>query len=327
MKENNLLEISGLRTVFAPKNGKEAALVDGIDLNIPKGSTVGLVGESGCGKSMTASSIMRLLNPPVSIAEGQILFQGIDLAKIPEKEMRSIRGQRISMIFQEPMTALNPSITVGKQVREAILLHERVSKRDAKERVLKIFHDVGIPEPELRYKSYPHQLPGGLRQRICIAMAMVLEPEFLIADEPTTALDVTVEAQILALMKELQSSHNMSILMITHNLGVVADICDEVNVMYAGQIVEHADKKELFHHAAHPYTKGLMKAIPRVRGDVEGDLFTIQGTVPTAGNMPAGCRFCERCPYATDRCRREIPPLTDLGNGHQVRCFQREVGT
>lgn len=324
MSEENLITVSGLRTVFPPREGKEVSLVDGIDLAIPKGKTVGLVGESGCGKSMTARSLMRLLDAPIYIKEGNIQFHGQNLADLPEKEMRSIRGRQISMIFQEPMTALNPSITVGKQVREAVLLHEKVSKKEAKERVIQMFRNVGIPEPELRYKSYPHQLSGGLRQRICIAMAMILEPEFLIADEPTTALDVTVEAQILALMKQLQKNHKMSILMITHNLGVVADICDEVNVMYAGQIVEHADKMELFHHPMHPYTLGLMKAIPRVRGDNREELYTIQGTVPSMSQMPAGCRFCDRCPYAAERCRKEQPQLRDMGNGHLVRCF-REV--
>lgn len=324
MSEENLITVSGLRTVLPSKEGREVSLVDGIDLTIPGGKTVGLVGESGCGKSMTARSLMRLLDAPIYIKEGTIQFHGQNLASLPEKEMRSIRGHQISMIFQEPMTALNPSITVGKQVREAILLHEKVTRREAKERVIQMFRNVGIPEPELRYRSYPHQLSGGLRQRICIAMAMILEPEFLIADEPTTALDVTVEAQILALMKQLQGSHKMSILMITHNLGVVADICDEVNVMYAGQIVEHADKAELFHHPLHPYTLGLMKAIPRVRGKMEGELYTIRGTVPSMAQMSAGCRFCDRCPYATEQCRRERPGLRDVGGGHLVRCF-REV--
>ena len=364
MNNEILMQVTDLHTVLPLKGGNLVAPVDGVNLTIPRGKTVGLVGESGCGKSMTARSLMRLLDHPIRIQSGSILYypgseadlarltqsqtgkkslsrpaqaaQAPEIPEIPEgaveitalteKQMRSIRGHNITMIFQEPMTALNPSITVGKQVREAILLHEKVSKKEARERVLQSFRDVGIPEPERRYKSYPHQLSGGLRQRICIAMAMVLHPEFLIADEPTTALDVTVEAQILALMKQLQRSREMSILMITHNLGVVADICDEVNVMYAGQIVEYADKTELFRNARHPYTRGLMKAIPRVRSEIKGDLFAIEGTVPNFSDMPAGCRFCDRCPYADEQCRTREPQLRDIGDGHLVRCF-REVET
>ena len=328
MRDENLMEIRGLRTIIPLKNGIEAAPVDGVNFDIPKRKTIGLVGESGCGKSMTARSLMQLLDAPIAIKEGTIEFcssgEVIDIAKMSEKDMRKIRGKEITMIFQEPMTALNPSITVGKQVREAILLHEKISKAEAKQRVIQCFHDVGIPEPERRYNSYPHQLSGGLRQRICIAMAMVMRPAFLIADEPTTALDVTVEAQILKLMKELQQSNDMSILLITHNLGVVADICDEVNVMYAGQIVEHAEKGELFRNTAHPYTMGLMKAIPRARGNTDEELFTIEGTVPPLHQKLQGCRFCERCIYATERCRTEQPELRDIGGGHLVRCF-REV--
>ena len=354
MNRDTLIEVTDLRTVLPLKSGQLVSPVDGVNLTIPRGKTVGLVGESGCGKSMTARSLMRLLDPPIQIQSGSILYRPadpkdferlsqparkgkdapapapdlpdgvVDITALSEKQMRSIRGHNITMIFQEPMTALNPSITVGKQVREAILLHEKVSRREAAERVLQSFRDVGIPEPERRYNAYPHQLSGGLRQRICIAMAMVLHPEFLIADEPTTALDVTVEAQILALMKQLQRSREMSILMITHNLGVVADICDEVNVMYAGQIVERADKSELFRNPCHPYTRGLMAAIPRVRGEMQEELYTIEGTVPAFSDMPSGCRFCDRCPYANDRCRNEEPPLRDVGGGHLVRCF-REV--
>ena len=327
--EQNLLSIRDLRTVLPLKDGSFAAPVDQISLNVPSGKVVGLVGESGCGKSMTARSIIRLLEQPIFIREGKIEFQCssgevVDLVSLPMKQMRTIRGKEISMIFQEPMTALNPSITVGKQVLEAITIHERIPRKEAVEQVLQSFRDVGISEPERRYKSYPHQLSGGLRQRICIAMAMILKPSLLIADEPTTALDVTVEAQILSLMKNLQRSRNMSVLLITHNLGVVADICDEVNVMYAGQIVEYASKGELFHRTAHPYTQGLMQAIPRVRGAQQDELYTIHGTVPSLSEMPTACRFAGRCPYATDRCRAEEPQLRDIGGGHLVRCF-REV--
>ena len=328
MRDENLMEIRGLRTVIPLKNGVEAAPVDNVSFDIPKCKTIGLVGESGCGKSMTARSLMQLLDAPIAIKDGSIEFQSgdriIDIAQMSEKDMRKVRGKEITMIFQEPMTALNPSITVGKQVSEAILLHEKVSKAEAKRRVIQCFHDVGIPEPERRYNAFPHQLSGGLRQRICIAMAMVMRPTFLIADEPTTALDVTVEAQILNLMKQLQKTNDMSILLITHNLGVVADICDEVNVMYAGQIVEHATTRELFRNTAHPYTMGLMKAIPRTRGNTEEELFTIEGTVPPLHKKLQGCRFCDRCIYATERCKTEQPELRDIGDGHLVRCF-REV--
>lgn len=322
MADENLLVIDGLRDVLTLKNGEPAYPVDGVSFTVARGKTVGLVGESGCGKSMTARTVMRILDSGIAPCGGNITFDGEDLLALPEPKMRDIRGNRIAMIFQEPMTALNPSISVGKQVREAILLHEKVSRKEAKERVIQMFREVGIPEAERRYKSYPHQLSGGLRQRICIAMGMICNPDLLIADEPTTALDVTVEAQILELMKRLQRESGMSILIITHNLGVVADICDEVNVMYAGQIVEHATKGEIFNHPLHPYTTGLMDAIPRVNGDMEHDLHTIPGTVPSLGNFPEGCRFCTRCPFADERCRTQAPALTDAGNGHLVRCFK-----
>ena len=322
MADENLLVIDGLRDVLKLKNGEAAYPVDGVSFTVPRSKTVGLVGESGCGKSMTARTVMRILDKGISVAEGHITFDGGDLLALPEPQMRDIRGNRIAMIFQEPMTALNPSISVGKQVREAILLHEKVSRAEAKERVIQMFREVGIPEADRRYKSYPHQLSGGLRQRICIAMGMICNPDLLIADEPTTALDVTVEAQILELMKRLQRESGMSILIITHNLGVVADICDEVNVMYAGQIVEHATKAEIFNRPLHPYTIGLMDAIPRVNGDMEHDLHTIPGTVPALGNFPEGCRFCTRCPFADERCRTQAPALEDAGDGHLVRCFK-----
>lgn len=322
MADENLLVIDGLRDVLTLKSGEPAYPVDGVSFTVPRSKTVGLVGESGCGKSMTARTVMRILDTGISVAEGSITFDGEDLLALPEQQMRDIRGNRIAMIFQEPMTALNPSISVGKQVREAILLHEKVSRAEAKERVIQMFREVGIPEAERRYKSYPHQLSGGLRQRICIAMGMICNPDLLIADEPTTALDVTVEAQILELMKRLQRESGMSILIITHNLGVVADICDEVNVMYAGQIVEHATKTEIFNRPLHPYTTGLMDAIPRVNGDMEHDLHTIPGTVPALGHFPAGCRFCTRCPFADERCRTQAPALEDAGDGHLVRCFK-----
>ena len=313
-----LLHIENLKTVISSKDGKLVP-VDGVDITIPKGKTVGIVGESGCGKSMTAMSIMGLLPNTTHIDEGKILFQDMDLTKLNPKELRKITGDKISIIFQEPMTSLNPVIQVGKQVREAILLHEKVSKEEAKQRVIEIFRQVGIPEPERRYNTYPHQLSGGLRQRVMIGMAMVCNPDLLIADEPTTALDVTIEAQILHLMRQLQKDKGTSIMMITHNLGVVAEICDQVYVMYAGKVVESAEVHELFQNPNHPYTQGLLGALPKM--DSRQRLNSIDGMVPTLKDMPIGCRFAPRCPMATQKCREEQPALVDVTAGHQVRCF------
>lgn len=313
-----LLHIENLKTVISSKDGKLVP-VDGVDITIPKGKTVGIVGESGCGKSMTAMSVMGLLPNTTHIEEGKILFQDMDLAKLNPKELRKITGDKISIIFQEPMTSLNPVIQVGKQVREAILLHEKVSKEEAKQRVIEIFRQVGIPEPERRYNAYPHQLSGGLRQRVMIGMAMVCNPDLLIADEPTTALDVTIEAQILHLMRQLQKDKGTSIMMITHNLGVVAEICDQVYVMYAGKVVESAEVHELFQNPKHPYTQGLLGALPKM--DSRQRLNSIDGMVPTLKDMPTGCRFAPRCPMATQKCREEQPALVDVTAEHQVRCF------
>ena len=313
-----LLHIENLKTVISSKDGKLVP-VDGVDITIPKGKTVGIVGESGCGKSMTAMSIMGLLPNTTHIEEGKILFQDMDLTKLNPKELRKITGDKISIIFQEPMTSLNPVIQVGKQVREAILLHEKVSKEEAKQRVIEIFRQVGIPEPERRYNAYPHQLSGGLRQRVMIGMAMVCNPDLLIADEPTTALDVTIEAQILHLMRQLQKDKGTSIMMITHNLGVVAEICDQVYVMYAGKVVESAELHELFQNPKHPYTQGLLGALPKM--DSRQRLNSIDGMVPTLKDMPTGCRFAPRCPMATQKCREEQPALVDVTAEHQVRCF------
>ncbi len=313
-----LLHIENLKTVISSKDGKLVP-VDGVDITIPKGKTVGIVGESGCGKSMTAMSIMGLLPNTTHIEEGKILFQDMDLTKLNPKELRKITGDKISIIFQEPMTSLNPVIQVGKQVREAILLHEKVSKEEAKQRVIEIFRQVGISEPERRYNAYPHQLSGGLRQRVMIGMAMVCNPDLLIADEPTTALDVTIEAQILHLMRQLQKDKGTSIMMITHNLGVVAEICDQVYVMYAGKVVESAEVHELFQNPKHPYTQGLLGALPKM--DSRQRLNSIDGMVPTLKDMPTGCRFAPRCPMATQKCREEQPALVDVTAEHQVRCF------
>ncbi|MBQ6374806.1 MAG: ABC transporter ATP-binding protein [Clostridia bacterium] len=317
----NILEIRNLVTSFASDGRKDRAIaVNGVDLAVPKGGTVGLVGESGCGKSVTSLSVMGLLADNGRVDAGEALFGGRDLLKLPDREMRRIRGDRISMIFQEPMTSLNPVMTVGQQVSEALRLHRGMDRHEAKARTIEILRMVGIPEAERRYVSYPHQLSGGLRQRVMIGMAMVLKPDLLIADEPTTALDVSIEAQILRLMKDLQRQSGTSILLITHNLGVVAEVCDEVYVMYAGEVVERANVFRLFAGCRHPYTRGLMASLPRMTPKGQR-LYNIRGTVPNLRAMPAGCRFSPRCEFACDRCRREKPPLADVGDGHQCRCF------
>ena len=317
----NILEIRNLVTSFASDGRKDRAIVvNGVDIAIPKGKTVGLVGESGCGKSVTALSVMGLLAENGRVESGQALFGGEDLMKLTDRQMRKVRGNRISMIFQEPMTSLNPVITVGRQVAEALMLHGGLDRAAAKCRSIEILETVGIPEAERRYNSYPHQLSGGLRQRVMIGMAMVMKPDLLIADEPTTALDVSIEAQILRLMRDLQRENGTSILMITHNLGIVAEICDEVYVMYAGEVVERADVFTLFRDCRHPYTRGLMASLPRMTPKGQR-LYNIRGTVPNLRAMPLGCRFSPRCEYACERCRAEKPPLMEVGEGHLCRCF------
>ena len=320
---NNILEIRGLNSYFFTEKGVAPA-VDGLDLDIPKGKIIGLVGESGCGKSMTAKSIMGLLKYPGRVAGGSIRFEDQDLTRLSDKELRKICGNDISMIFQEPMTSLNPGLKVGRQVRETLLVHNpTMSKAEAKQRVVEMFQRVGIPEAEKRYDCYPHELSGGLRQRVMIAMAMVCKPKLLIADEPTTALDVTIEAQILRLMKELRDETGMSVLIITHNMGVVAEICDYVYVMYAGKIMEQAETFELFDHTMHPYTKGLLDSIPRIGQNAER-LHTIPGVVPNLLHLSQGCPFSNRCEYATDQCRTEKAQLHPVAPDHQVRCFRCE---
>ena len=320
---NNVLEIRGLNSYFFTEKGVAPA-VDGLDLDIPKGKIIGLVGESGCGKSMTAKSIMGLLKYPGRVAGGSIRFEDQNLTRLSDKELRKICGNDISMIFQEPMTSLNPVLKVGRQVRETLLVHNpAMSKAEAKQRVVEMFQRVGIPEAEKRYDCYPHELSGGLRQRVMIAMAMVCKPKLLIADEPTTALDVTIEAQILRLMKELRDETGMSVLIITHNMGVVAEICDYVYVMYAGKIMEQAETFELFDHTMHPYTRGLLDSIPRIGQNAER-LHTIPGVVPNLLHLPQGCPFSNRCEYATDHCRTEKAQLHPVAPDHQVRCFRCE---
>ena len=317
-----LLLIKNLHTNFYTKDGIVRA-VDGVDIEIPEGKTVGLVGESGCGKSMTAMSVMGLISKPGKIDEGEILFQGEDLLKLSSKMRRQMCGDKLSIIFQEPMTSLNPVEMVGKQVLDTIVIHEKIGKAQAKQRVIELFNQVGIPDPERRYKSYPHQLSGGLRQRVMIAMAMACNPSLLIADEPTTALDVTIEAQILHLMRKLQKEHHTSILMITHNLGVVAEICDYVYVMYAGKVVEFAEVNELFKNPLHPYTNGLLRSLPKMQSG-QDRLYNIKGMVPDLLKLPEGCRFAPRCEKCCERCKEEIPQLIKLNDRHYVRCFQTE---
>ena len=316
---DNILTIRDLKVAFQVK-GKLAYALDGINIDIPKGKIVGIVGESGCGKSMTAMSIMGLIKNQGKIVGGSIDFCGTELTKMSVRDYAKIRGKDISMIFQEPMTSLNPVVKVGKQVMEAIILHEKISKEEAKMRVIEIFNEVGIPEAEKRFNSYPHELSGGLRQRVMIGMAMICKPKLLIADEPTTALDVTIEAQILKLMKKLCESVGTSIIMITHNMGVVAEICDYVYVMYAGRVVESTLTKTLFNETAHPYTNGLLKSIPTI-GKKQDRLYTIKGNVPNILNLPKGCRFVDRCDYAQDICFSSRPADEYIKDNHMVSCF------
>jgi peptide/nickel transport system ATP-binding protein len=314
-----LLIVRDLRTYFYTDGGV-AKSVDGVSFEIGAGETVGLVGESGCGKSVTALSLLRLIRPPGRIEPGSaIQFDGKNLVSIDEKSMRSIRGARIAMVFQEPMTALNPVFTVGDQIAEVVRVHHGGSKQEARRRAIEMLETVGIPSPAERVDDYPHQLSGGMRQRVVIAMALVMNPALVIADEPTTALDVTIQAQILELLGSLQQKFGTSILLITHDLGVVAETASRVIVMYGGEIVEEASVRELFAAAHHPYTEGLLNAMPQVGQDRER-LATIPGTVPPPTAWPTGCRFHDRCQYSWDRCASEHPKLYQIGEGHMSRC-------
>jgi peptide/nickel transport system ATP-binding protein len=316
----NVLEINELRTSFFTKD-LEVKAVDGVTYALPKGKTLGVVGESGSGKSITALSILQLIEEPGEIVGGEIKFKGENLLGKTEAEMRKVRGNEISMIFQEPMTSLNPTYTVGQQIGESYKVHQGLGKKEARERSIEMLKLVGIPSPEKRIDQYPHELSGGMRQRVMIAMALACNPELLIADEPTTALDVTIQAQILDLMNDLQDRLGMGILLITHDLGVVAETCDYVAVMYAGKIVEYADVETIFNDPQHPYTVGLMNSIPPSDQDIEGDLPIIKGTVPSPNEMPTGCRFAPRCPFATDLCRNNLPDLETDEDGNQIRCW------
>ncbi|HET6638118.1 MAG TPA: ABC transporter ATP-binding protein [Gemmatimonadota bacterium] len=320
MIEAALLQVEGLKTWFHTEEGTAKA-VDGVSFDVRPRETLGIVGESGCGKSVTSLSILRLIpQPPGEIAAGRIFFRGLDLLDLSEKEMRKIRGNEIAMIFQEPMTSLNPVYTVGDQIGEVLRLHREMSKDEARERSIEMLRRVRIPDPEQRVDEYPHQLSGGQRQRVMIAMALACDPALLIADEPTTALDVTVQAQILALLNQLQDEYGMSIMLITHDLGVIAETAHRVVVMYAGVVAEVGTAEQVFGGPNHPYTEGLKAAIPKLGERIER-LHTIPGSVPSPYEEITGCPFQNRCPYVFDRCRREFPELYTIGPGHQARCF------
>lgn len=319
MQEQPILRVNNLKTVFNTDKG-EIQAVDGVSFAVPKGKTMGIVGESGSGKSITALSILRLLATNGHIKGGELLFKGQDLVKLTDKQMRNIRGNQISMIFQEPMTSLNPVFTVGQQISETLRIHKKLSKKEAMTQAVDMLKLVGIPSPDKRVKQYPYELSGGMRQRVMIAMALACNPEVLIADEPTTALDVTIQAQILELIKDLQNSLGMSVIMITHDLGVVAETCDYVAVMYAGQVVEYADVRTLFKNPKHPYTLGLLNSLPR--HDIDQDkLIPIKGVVPSPFEMPKGCRFAPRCPTATAHCNEKPPELIEADDKGQIRCW------
>lgn len=320
-----ILEVNNLCTSFKTERGIMKA-VDGVTFYAYKGEMLGIVGESGCGKSVTSQSIMRLYDEKYTAKlEGEILVEGEDVLKLPMKAMQRIRGKKVSMVFQDALSSLNPLLTVGFQIMETIRIHNKnMSKEEAKEKALDIMKMVGIPAYKERFDQYPHELSGGMRQRIMIAIALVCEPHILIADEPTTALDVTIQAQIMNLMKELNKKMGMSVLLITHDLAVVAETCQRVIVMYLGQIVEEADVKDLFTSPAHPYTVGMMKSIPQLEDEDRERLYVIKGTVPLLSQIPEGCRFAPRCPYATEECRKTMPELRTLKNNHRVRCHRSE---
>jgi len=331
--KDNLLEVKNLKTYFSSDFGPVKA-VNGIDLNIERGKIHGIVGESGCGKSVTARSILRILASAGKIMDGEILFykdgnerEPIDLAAYEQKSkaLRKIRGKDISMIFQEPMTAFSPVYTVGNQIMEAILLHQDSSKKEARKEAIKLLRKVGISKPEQRVDEYPHQLSGGMRQRAMIAMALSCNPKLLIADEPTTALDVTIQAQILKLMMDLQEEYNMSIMIITHDLGIIAEMADFVSVMYLGKIVEQAPVKKLFNSPSHPYTRSLLKSIPKIEDKKKSKLATIEGSVPDLYNVPSGCSFHPRCPkFVEGKCNVEEPELREIRAEHNASCFFAE---
>ncbi len=321
MSASPLIEIRDLHIRFHGDDGRVTHAVDSVDLSVANGATLGLVGESGCGKSVTSLAIMGLLPKQSSEISGTIRFDGLDLLNTPDQTLRDLRGNRLAMIFQEPMTSLNPSFTIGDQIIETILRHRGGSRKSARERAVELLRRVHIPSPERRIDEYPHKLSGGMRQRVMIAMALACDPQLLIADEPTTALDVTLQAQILELMRELKAASGAAIILITHDLGVVAEVCDEVAVMYAGEIVERAPVDELFATPQHPYTVGLLGSIPRLDHRAE-QLATIEGMVPNMAQPPAGCRFAARCPFVLEACTKALPPLVEVSPGHVSRCIR-----
>jgi oligopeptide/dipeptide ABC transporter ATP-binding protein len=318
----HLLEVKDLRTHFQTRAGLVRA-VDGVSFYLDRGELLGLVGESGCGKSMTALSVMRLIAPPGKIVSGEVLFDGTDLLRLSDAEMRQMRGDDIAMIFQDPMTSLNPVYTVGEQIAEALRLHRKMSRKEARQATIEAMREVAIPDPARRINDYPHQLSGGMRQRVMIAMALACNPKLLIADEPTTALDVTIQAQILELLDELRKQRDLAVLLITHDLGVVAEVADRVAVMYTGRIVEESPVEELFARPKHPYTEGLLRSVPKLTTDdvvKKERLETIEGVVPSPTELPPGCHFAPRCPHRMPRCTEHDIPLYQLDGGVQVRC-------
>jgi peptide/nickel transport system ATP-binding protein len=321
MTDDPLLSIGDLRIIFHGDRGRTTHAVDSVDLTVARGRTLGVVGESGSGKSVTFLAVMGLLPKDQSDVSGEIRFQGTDLLALDDQKLRDLRGDRLAMIFQEPMTSLNPSYTIGEQIIEVLVRHKGLSRKEARARAIALLRRVKIPSPEQRIHEYPHRLSGGMRQRVMIAIALACDPQLLIADEPTTALDVTIQAQILDLLRELKTESGAAIIFITHDLGVVAEICDDVAVMYAGEIVEQAPVEALFELPQHPYTIGLLGAIPRL-DDRADRLATIEGMVPNMAALPAGCRFAPRCPFAEDRCRRERPPIVRLDGERWSRCFR-----
>ena len=318
-QEEPILKVEDLELWFKNDYG-QVKILNKVSFDIHRGETLGIVGESGCGKSMTSLCIMQLLNCPPAVIKGSIKLHGRELLKLKDKQMQAVRGNQISMIFQEPMTSLNPVFTIGNQLAETFVRHQGMKMKDAMKKAVELLKMVNIPEPEQRVNEYPYQLSGGMRQRVMIAMALACRPELLIADEPTTALDVTIQAQILDLMRNLQKEMGTAIAFITHDLGVVSEMCDRVIVLYCGEVMEEAANEELFNNPKHPYTAGLLSTLPKF--DQPGKRPTSPGTVPPSGRYPTGCVFAPRCPYATEQCIAEKPPRVDLGDGHAVRCFR-----